>query len=145
MKSQKIKFVTGPVLLECVHLDSKGQALIEGAPFKYCMSVVIKKSNLEEIEQINKVVEMLKKDLPIEAKVDLKEGNNPDYLYLNVVSTDKPGMVDEDLNPILDPGENYNGCTGRVSITAYTYQLSGQTGVAFGLNNIQKLRDGPEP
>jgi len=144
MKSQKIKFVTGPVLFGYVHLDPKELPLIEGASYKYCMSVVIKKSNLEEIERINKTVETLKKGLPIKAKGGLKEGEDPDCLYLNVVSAEKPGMVDLDLNPILDAGEIYSGCTGRVSVTAYTYHLSKQTGVAFGLNNIQKLGDGPD-
>lgn len=144
MKSHKIKVVTGPVRFEYVRLDTSEPPLIEGRPFKYCISVVIDKSNLVEIERITKVVEMLKKDLPLNARGGLIEGKEPDCQYLNAVNKERPAIVDADLNPILDITEIYSGCTGRVSLTAYTYQLSELSGVAFGLNSILKLADGPE-
>ena len=62
-------------------------------------------------------------------------------LFLNANSTQKPGIVDKDLNEILDPDEVYSGCYGRASITFYPYNNS-SNGIAAALNNVQKLADG---
>ena len=63
-------------------------------------------------------------------------------LFLNANSNTKPGIVDKDLNEILDPEEVYSGCWGRASINFFAYDSNGNRGVGVGLNNIQKLRDG---
>ena len=59
-------------------------------------------------------------------------------------SVNKPGVVDNDLNPIIDPSEFYSGCYGRASITFYPYNSNGSKGIACGLNNIQKTDDGEQ-
>ena len=41
----------------------------------------------------------------------------------------------------MEQGEFYPGCWARVSTNAYAYEQKGNKGVAFGLINIQKLRD----
>lgn len=56
-------------------------------------------------------------------------------------STQKPGIVDKDLNEILDPDEVYSGCWGRASINFFPFNTSGNKGIGVGLNNIQKLKD----
>jgi hypothetical protein len=61
--------------------------------------------------------------------------------FLNATSTQKPGIVDKDLNEILDPDEVYSGCWGRASINFYAFNTNGNKGVGVGLNNIQKLKD----
>lgn len=53
----------------------------------------------------------------------------------------KPGVVDKDVQEIIDPNEIYAGCWARASITAYAYDTKGNRGVAFTLNNIQKIKD----
>ena len=62
--------------------------------------------------------------------------------FLNANGTQKPGIVDENLNEILDPEEVYSGCWGRASISFYAFNTNGNKGVGVGLNNIQKLKDG---
>jgi hypothetical protein len=62
--------------------------------------------------------------------------------FINANSVQKPGVVDQDLNPILDQNEFYSGCYGRASITFYPYNAQGSKGIACGLNNVQKLEDG---
>lgn len=37
---------------------------------------------------------------------------------------------------------NYSGCYGRITVTFYGYNSNGNRGVAAGLGNIQKLKDG---
>lgn len=61
--------------------------------------------------------------------------------FLNCNSTQKPGIVDKDLNEILDPDEVYSGCWGRASINFFPFNTNGNKGIGVGLNNIQKLKD----
>ena len=42
----------------------------------------------------------------------------------------------------MEPEEIYSGCYVRASINAYAFNIQGNSGVSFGLNNIQKVRDG---
>ena len=52
------------------------------------------------------------------------------------------GTISSMTNPILDRNEVYSGCYGRVSLNFYAFNSNGNKGVACGLGNIQKLRDG---
>ena len=36
----------------------------------------------------------------------------------------------------------YSGCYGKISVTFYGYNSNGNRGIAAGLGNIQKLKDG---
>ena len=36
----------------------------------------------------------------------------------------------------------YSGCYGQISVTFYSFNTTGNRGIAAGLGNIQKLRDG---
>lgn len=54
----------------------------------------------------------------------------------------KPGLVDRNNQPIIDPAEFYGGCYARASVNAFAYDRMGNRGVSFGLQNIQKVRDG---
>lgn len=66
-----------------------------------------------------------------------------DHIFINATSKERPGLVDGRLSPIVETdGTFYAGCYARATLNAYCYDVSGNKGVAFGLNNIQKLRDG---
>lgn len=70
---------------------------------------------------------------------------NPEYAghyYMSVRSKTRPGVVDENVQEILDSTEVYSGCYARASINAFAYNTKGKKGVSFGLNHIQKLADG---
>lgn len=66
--------------------------------------------------------------------------DKPGYV-MSFKSTDRPGVVDEDGEPIMDKSECYSGCEGRVStnVRAYDNVSKGVTGY---LVNVQKLGDG---
>lgn len=53
----------------------------------------------------------------------------------------RPGVVDAHLQDIIDETEVYSGAWFRAQVRAYAYETSGNRGVAFGLENVQKLRD----
>lgn len=54
----------------------------------------------------------------------------------------QPGVVDSNLQPILDKRELYSGIWGRASLVAFYYNnQEGGQGISFGLQNFQKIRD----
>jgi hypothetical protein len=61
--------------------------------------------------------------------------------FMNVRSSAqyKPGVVDKDLQPVLDESEVYGGVYARVSITGYAFNTQGNKGISFGLNSVQIL------
>jgi len=76
-----------------------------------------------------------------------KDGIMPDghvegAYFLNLKSTQKPGVVDENVQPILDESQFYAGCYARASVSVYAYDQAGNRGVGIGLTNIQKVADG---
>jgi hypothetical protein len=54
----------------------------------------------------------------------------------------RPGIVDANLQEIISEDDFYSGCYARATLTAFAYDKLGNKGVAFGLQNIQKLKDG---
>ena len=62
--------------------------------------------------------------------------------FVNANNATAPGIVDADRQPILDTSEVYSGVYGRASINFYAFNSNGNKGIACGLNNLQKIRDG---
>ena len=62
--------------------------------------------------------------------------------FVNANSSSAPGIVDAERNPILDRAEVYSGVYGRASISFYAFNNQGNRGIACGLINLQKIRDG---
>ena len=133
-----------------------------GAP-KYSVSLIIPKSDTKTIAKVKAAIEAayhegeskLKgngKSVPALSviKTPLRDGDleRPDdaayanAYFINANATSAPGIVDADLNPILTRSEVYSGVYGRASITFYAFNSSGNKGIACGLNNLQKVRDG---
>lgn len=63
-------------------------------------------------------------------------------VFVSATSKMQPGIVDHDLSRIISEEDFYSGCFARATITAYGYDKAGNKGVAFGLQNLQKLADG---
>lgn len=57
-------------------------------------------------------------------------------------SRNKPQIVDEKIQPIIDPTQLYAGCYGRVAGYMRAYAMAGTTGVSFILIAVQKTGDG---
>lgn len=136
---------------------------INGSTPKYSVSLIIPKSDKRTVKAINEAVEeayhegesRLKgngKSVPALSVIrtplrdgDLERPDDPAYAnswFLNANSTTPPGIVDAARNEILNRSEVYSGCYGRASINFYAYNSNGNRGIAAGLNNLQKLRDG---
>jgi len=156
-QSVKAKVVTGKVRFSFCHVFQPYSGIEGGTP-KYSVSIIIPKSDKETIAKLQKAFDDTKAGsaavfggtVPKMVKGGLRDGdmereNDPAYAnsyFINANSAQKPGVVDADLNPIINPDEFYSGCYGRASITFYPYNAQGSKGIACGLNNIQKLEDG---
>lgn len=155
-QSTKVKVVTGKVRFSYANVFAP-KASVEGGTPKYSVSIIIPKSDKETISKLQKAFEETKAasagyfggSVPKNLKGGLRDGDaeKEDAAYegcyfINANSVQKPGVVDQDLNPILDQSEFYSGCYGRASITFYPYNAQGSKGIACGLNNVQKLEDG---
>jgi hypothetical protein len=155
-QSTKVKVVTGKVRFSYANVFAP-KASVEGGTPKYSVSIIIPKSDKETIAKLQKAFEETKASsagyfggaVPKNLKGGLRDGDaekeDPAYegcYFINANSVQKPGVVDQDLNPILDQSEFYSGCYGRASITFYPYNAQGSKGIACGLNNVQKLEDG---
>lgn len=54
----------------------------------------------------------------------------------------KPGVVDEDVQPIVDPSKFYAGCYARAQVYVTTYDNEFGAGVRIVLDHVQKVDDG---
>ena len=87
--------------------------------------------------------------VPSTFKIPLRDGDeksdeayeNADYF--NASSTNKPNVVDKALKPITeDSGDFYAGCYCHVSVNFFLFDLPESKGIAAGLENIMKSKDG---
>lgn len=156
-KTPDTKVVTGKVRFSFPHLFQP-HAISEGQEAKYSLCLLIPKSDTDTLRKIKAAVEAAKEagknlwngKIPGGLKTPLRDGDvdrpdSPEYAghyFLNANSKQKPGIVDKNVNPILDQSEVYAGCYGRASVNFYPFSVSGNKGVACGLNNVQKLADG---
>lgn len=74
------------------------------------------------------------------------QGIGDDWVVMTFsASQDKrPGVVDADLNDILDETEVYSGAWYQVQVDCFGYEQQGNKGVTFGLKNVLKVRDARE-
>ena len=136
---------------------------INGGTPKYSVSLIIPKSDTVTVNKIRAAIQAAYEEgeaklkgngrtvPPLAAlKTPLRDGdterpNDPAYAnayFINANSASAPGIVDADRQPILERSEVYSGVYGRASINLYAFNSNGNKGIACGLNNLQKIRDG---
>ena len=132
---------------------------INGGAEKYSVSVLIPKTDKETINAINAAVDAAieegiskfggKKPNKASIKLPLRDGDverddeaYKGHYFVNANSITPPQIVDKAVRPILDRNEVYSGCYARVSLNFYAFNSNGNKGVACGLGNIQKIKDG---
>lgn len=155
------KVITGEVRLSYANLWEP-KSINGGAP-KYSVSIIIPKSDARTLAKIDAAIEAaysegetkLKgngKTVPSFAslKTPLRDGDvdRPDdeayanSYFINANSATAPGIVDSACEPIFERSQIYSGVYARASVNFFAFNSNGNKGIACGLNNIQKLRDG---
>lgn len=138
------------------------KAMESGKP-KFSVSLIIPKSDSVTVGKIRAAIEEAYRDGQSKLKGngksvpalstlrtplrdgDLERPDDPAYAssyFVNANSASAPGVVDANRNEILDKSAVYSGCYGRASISFYAFNANGNRGIACGLNNLQKIRDG---
>lgn len=131
------------------------KAMQEGAEPKYSVVMLFKKGeNLDALKKAAKeaAVEKWGADqskwpknlrLPFRDQGEKEfEGYEAGAICVTATSRQKPGLVNAKNEDIINEADFYAGCYARASVRAFAYDKAGNRGVAFGLQNIQKLRDG---
>ena len=156
------KVITGPDTRWSYCNAWEAKAINGGTP-KFSVSLIIPKSDTATIAKVKAAIQAayeegaskLKgngKSVPqlSAIKTPLRDGDleRPDdeayanAYFINANSATAPGIVDADRQPIIDHSEVYSGVYGRASINFYAFNSNGNRGIACGLNNLQKIRDG---
>lgn len=157
-----MKVITGPETRWSYANVWEAKSINGGTP-KFSVSLIIPKSDTRTLDKIKAAIEAAYKEgegklkgngktvPPLSSiKQPLRDGDveRPDdeayanSYFVNANSATAPGIVDSNLDPILDRSEVYSGVYGRASINFYAFNSNGNKGIACGLNNLQKIKDG---
>ena len=160
--SNPMKVITGPNTRWSYTNVWEPKSINGGAP-KYSVSLIIPKSDKTTVDKINAAIKAAYEEgqsklkgngrsVPALSaiKTPLRDGDieRPDdeayanSYFINANSPSAPGIVDADRNTIIDRSEVYSGVYGRASISLYAFNSNGNKGIACGLNNLQKIKDG---
>ena len=150
------KIITGKVRASFVHLFEAQS--VNGSEPKFSCSFIIPKSDTETVNAIKAATEAARQEgvpkwggkIPSNLKLPLRDGDvdrpeDPAYAdsyFINATSQEQPGVVDRRRVKITDPLAIYSGCYIRASINIYPFNANGNRGIAAGLGNIQKMKDG---
>ena len=161
MAISKTKVITG-VNTRLSYFHGWEATSINNGPERYSVSVLIPKSDTQTVKAINEAIDAAieegvakfggKKPNKAAIKLPLRDGDTErddeaykaykGHYFNNANSTTPPQLVDKQVKTSLDRNEVYSGCYARVSLNFYAFNSNGNKGVACGLGNIQKIRDG---
>jgi len=158
MASNKIKknIVTPSFRVSFPHVFKPQPGMNPGDPAKYSITMLFHKDI--DITPLEKAVFAAaietfgpKDKWPKNLRLPFKDGDEKSDMvgyknttYISASSKQKPGLVDKDLQPIIEDGTFYAGCFARATVRVGTYDKAGNKGVCFYLDNIQKLKDGEQ-
>lgn len=157
------KAVIGPVRFSYANVWVPKSMGDDDSNAKYSVSIIIPKSDKKTIKAVNLAIENAAANALNEVfggkdphkipnfKWPLRDGDEErpddeayaDSYFLNASSKQAPGIVDRNRQKILDQTEFYSGCYGYADINFYGFNTSGNRGIAAGLNNLMKTKDGP--
>ncbi len=157
-----MKVITGPRTVWS-YVNAWEPKSINGSTPKFSVSLIISKDDERTVQKIRAAIKAAyeegagklkgngKSVPPLDVlKTPLRDGDrerpdDPAYAnsyFVNANSAQKPGIIDRDMQPIIERSEVYSGVMGRASISFYAFNSNGNKGIACSLNNLQKMYDG---
>jgi len=127
---------------------------------KYSVSLIISKDDKSTLEKVRAAIDAAAEvgkaanggKMPKVWKNPLRDGDAErdddayaNSYFLNANSEQQPGIsrkVAGKVEAITDEREVYSGCYLAASLNMYWFDVSGNKGVACGLNNVLKVADG---
>jgi len=158
---QSTKVITGMVRLSYFYAF-KPRAVKEGEEAKYSVQLIIQKTDKQTTSDFVKAIKAARaagqdklKDKntgkeSLNLKMPLRDGdkerpNDPALkgcFFINATSKNPPQIIDRHKHLITDSTLLKSGDYARVAVNFYAFDGRSK-GIACGLNNIQKLKDGP--
>lgn len=149
--------ITGLVRFGYAHVFEPHSVEADGDK-KFSVTIMIPKGDTATLAKVKAAIDAAKEDgkatkfkgvIPPNLKTPLRDGDleKPDseeyenMYFFNASTINRPSVVDVNLNEIMDRNEFYSGCWGRASVRMYAYDNRSK-GIAAGLNNVQKIKDG---
>lgn len=162
---KKISVTTGIGTISFPHLFESTKSKNDKGEDSYDVQIIIPKSDRESLKAIMSAIKEVAQDRwgdnwrkvrnPLrdgdrEADEMTDDGQTkgakyPERLgcyFLNARSSKPVGVVDRARVPITNPNDIYGGCKGKLAVTFYSYATNGNSGVAAGLDGVQKVADG---
>lgn len=161
--ANKSKFVSGEVRFSYLNIFEP-KASSYGGDAKYSVTILMPKSDTASKQRLDAVIAQVRQEAVSEkwggvnpplVQIAIHDGDGvkpnsgepygdecKGHWVLTASSKTPPDAVDQNLNPFVTKTELYSGCYGRVGINPFAYNSNGRKGIGFGLNTIQKLRDG---
>ena len=129
---------------------------------EYSLMILIPKKDKETVSKIKKAIDFAregkwKDKTPKGFSTTFKDGDDEEIIpesvevgdapyaghyFMNLKTSTKPGVVDRNLDKIIDESTFRSGDYCRVSIVAFAYDQKGNRGISFALHNIQVLKKG---
>lgn len=154
--------VVGPAARLSFPVVDKPRAVSEGDTPKFSATLLFDKAAQQtpEFKALRKAVkqviaEQFGENVPKKLKTPfltiedldpdkVPDGYDDDMVFIRAGSTIQPGLVDENVQKVLNPAEKfYAGCYVVPAVHAYAWKhKTGGTGVSFGLDHLQFFKDG---
>lgn len=159
-KRNGTKVITGEVRFSYLHVFEAYAASADQDP-AYSVCLLIPKTDKETIRLIQEATAEATDQgqkskwggkVPKNLKTPLRDGDaekdtdeSPEFkgmFFLNCKSKRRPGLVDSHKMDIMSSDEMKSGDYGKASINFYPFAVSGNNGVAVGLNNLMLTKTG---
>ena len=154
----KTAVVTGKVRASYVNLDQP-RAQQEGQEPKYSITLLVPKSDTATLSALKAAQETAisakwgdKRPKQLDSTIRDGDGHRPNgedfgdeckgHYVFTVSSKIRPGVVDQNLKPIIHQGGIVSGDFIHADINCYAYDRAGKRGTSFGLNNVQLVSKG---
>lgn len=154
--NSKTKTTTGKVRFSYLNIETP-RAVNEGDTEKYGVCLLIPKSDKKTVAAIKKCIKEAYEGgasvyggkLPKIWKNPLRNGDTEreddpafeGHYFINANSINKPGIVDKNIQDVLESDRIWSGCFGRASVNFYAYNKKSK-GVGCGLFNLQTFEYG---
>lgn len=136
----ELNTLSGKMEFSTVALFKKGEDL--SALKKAAEEVLIEKLGADKAKWPKGLKSPFRDQSDREKEGVLPAGHVAGAIFMSLKTSNKPGVVNQDVQPIIDESEFYAGCVAQATVRAYYYDQKGNKGVAFGLQNLQKVAEG---
>jgi hypothetical protein len=152
-KQDGLTIITPPAIASYAYVWKPTASMKAGGEPQYRITLIFPKgTDLSKLRGAAKLAATNRwgAKLPSGLKLPFRNGDTdrPDdplfkgSIFVTARTNTKPGIVDKNVQPILDEMEFYSGCKCKASLYAFAFDTNGNRGVSFLLNNLQKLGEG---